>query len=467
MVHTGVSEGGFTHRLARFALEHSLGELPSPIGDASINMMINAAAAALAGASQQESLTVTQFVQDMGGNGKCTVIGMGLRTSPVNAALANGAMIHLLDFDDEIAGRGIHPSAVIFPVVMALAEMNGDTGRAVLNAFTVGCEITGKVGAMLGSPGSSGKIIPRDGTAGAVGAAAAAGLMLGLNQEQMESAFGLACDGAGGGNAGFSSPSRALPQGRAAMTGMSAALLAEKGLAGPRQAIEGPGGLLDRYGSGSSIDPSEALSQLADPYDVLQPGIISKAYPCHSAAHTAIDATMQLVQQYQFQPGQVESVRVEVPPATLQALPYSEPRDGWEARYSLNYVVAATLLYGQPLLEQFADAAVQDPVARDMLGRVTVAPSGSSGVPDQDPGRLASLGCTVSLWLFGGREISHRVDFARGFPEFPLEPDELDAKFLYCSRYILPPDHIDGAIGQFRDLANVVDVTGLASILGG
>ena len=467
MVHSGVSEGGFTHRLARFALEHSLGELPSPVGDASINMMINAAAAALAGAGQQESLTVTQFVQDMGGNGKCTLIGMGLRTSPVNAALANGAMIHLLDFDDEIAGRGIHPSAVIFPVVMALAEMNGGTGRAVLNAFTVGCEITGKVGAMLGPPGSSGKIIPGDGAAGAVGAAAAAGLMLGLDQEQMESALGLACDGAGGGNAGFSFPSRALPQGRAAMTGMSAALLAEKGLVGPKQAIEGPGGLLDWYGSGSSIDPREALSQLADPYDVLQPGIILKAYPCHSAAHAAIDATLQLVQQYQFEPGQVESVRVEVSSATLQSLPYSEPSDGWEARYSLNYVVAATLLHGQPLIEQFADAAVQDPAARGMLSRVTVVPSESNGAPDQQSGRLASLGCTVSLWLFGGREISHRVEFARGFPELPLEPDDVDAKFLYCSRYILPPDHIDGAIGQFRDLANVVDVTGLASILGG
>ncbi|MBQ11584.1 MAG: hypothetical protein CMJ45_08545, partial [Planctomyces sp.] len=374
---------------------------------------------------------------------------------------------HLLDFDDEIAGRGIHPSSVIFPVVMALAEMNGDTGRAVLNAFTVGCEITSKVGAMLSSPGFSGKIISGDGIAGAVGAAAAAGLMLCLNQEQMESALGLACGGAGGINAGFASPSRALPQGRAAMAGMSAALLAEKGLAGPRQAIEGPGGLLDCFGAGGSRDPSAALFRLADPYDVLQPGIILKAYPCHSAAHTAIDATMQLVQQYGFQPGQVESVRVEVPSATLQSLPYADPRDGWEARYSLNYVVAATLLYGQPLLEQFADAAVQDSAAQDMLGRVMVAPAESSGVSDQDSGRLASLGCTVSMWLLGGREISHRVEFARGFPELPLDSDELDAKFLYCSRYILPPDHIDGAIGQFRDLANVVDVTGLASILGG
>ena len=467
MSQIGVPAGVFTQRLARFALEHSLGGMPSPIKDVSINMMINAAAAALAGAGQPESLTITQFVQEMGGNGKCTVIGMGLRTSPVNAALANGAMVHLLDFDDEIPGLDIHPGSVIFPVVMALAEMNGDTGRDVLNAFAVGCEITGKLRRMLGPPDSPGWVASVDGIAGAVGAAAAAGRLLGLDQDQMESALGLACDGAGGNQAGFASPSRALWNGRAAMSGMSAALLAEKGFIGPRQAIERPGGLLDCFSTGSAVDQDEALFRLANPYDVLQPGIILKAYPCHSASHSAIEATLQLVQQYQFQPNQVESVKVEAPAAWLQAMPFSNPVDGWEARSSLNYVVASTLLYGQPLLEQFTDAAVQDSAVREMLDRVTVALMESDRQSRQDSGRLASLGCNVSLWLGGGQEISHRVEFARGFPEFPLEPDELDAKFLYCSRYILPPDHIDGAIGQFRNLEDVDDVTGLASILGG
>ena len=462
-----VPAGGFTQRLVRFALEHSLGGMPSPIKDVSINMMINAAAAALAGAGQPESLTITRFVQEIGGNGKCTVIGMGLRTSPVNAALANGAMIHLLDFDDEIPVLGIHPSSVIFPVVMALAEMNGDTGRDVLNAFAVGCEITGKLRRMLGPPDPLGRIATVDGIAGAVGAAAAAGRLLGLDQDRMESALGLACDGAGGIQAGFASPSRALGNGRAAMAGMSAALLAEKGFIGPRQAIEGPGGLLDRFSTGNAADQDEALSRLGDPYEVLQPGIILKTYPCHSAGHSAIEATLQLVQQYQFQPNQVESVKVEAPEASLRALPFSHPVDGWEARSSLNYVVASTLLFGQPLLEQFTDTAVQDAAVREMLDRVTVVLMEPDRRSRQDSGRLASLSCDVSLWIGGGQEISHRVEYARGFPELPLEPDELDAKFLYCSRYILPPDHIDGAIGQFRNLEDVDDVTGLASILGG
>ena len=203
-------------------------EMPNVEGDPYFDLTVDHLFANIwtrPGLSMREKRMMTLTVVTAVGNADLAEI-------QANAALANGAMIHLLDFDDEIAGRVIHPSAVIFPVVMALAEMNGDTGKAVLNAFTVGCEITSKVGAMLSSP---------DSAAGAVGASAAAGLMLGLNQEQMENALGLACGGAGGVNAGFASPSRALPQGRAAMNGMSAALLAEKDLIGPGQAIEGPG----------------------------------------------------------------------------------------------------------------------------------------------------------------------------------------------------------------------------------
>ena len=121
----GFTQLGLIQRLARFASASSFGDLPPEVVDISKNMMINAAAVGLAGAAQPEGRALTGFVQEMGGNGKCTIIGQGLRTSPVNAALANGTVVRRLDFDDEIAGRDTHPSSVIFPVVMALGEMNG------------------------------------------------------------------------------------------------------------------------------------------------------------------------------------------------------------------------------------------------------------------------------------------------------------------------------------------------------
>ena len=459
------STRGLTQHLARFVREASFADLPPKVGDMSKDMMINAAAVGLAAAGQQEALIITRFVQEMRGNGKCTIIGMGLRTSPVNAALANGALVHLLDFDDEILGQDTHPSSVIFPVVMALGEMNGYPGPDVLAAFALGCEVTSKLAAMAqpgrsSPPPSPGWRWHGEGIAGAVGAAAAAGRLLRLDQGQLENALGIACGGAGGIQGDFTSASRALQCGRSAMNGITAALLAAQGFPGPAQAIEAPGGLWASYGSGNRLDEEDFLTRLANPYDVVQPGITLKPYPCHVASHTAIDAVHQLVQQFQFDPGQIKSAKVSATTDTLRALPFSNPHTGREARFSLNYAVAAALLHGQPLIEQFTDDAVQDPEVRAMMDRVTV-----EAIQDLNP--LNSSASPVSVELSSGRQLRHQVEVSRGRPELPLEPEELDAKFLYCCRYILPPDHIEGALTQFRGLEEVNDVTGLASILGG
>ena len=455
-----------TRRLVRFALDTRFEDLPPGVVDTCKSMMINAAAVGLAAAGHQEALDVTRYVQDISPrNGKCTIIGMGLRTSPVNAALANGTMIHLLDFDDQFLGQDTHPSSVIFPVVMALAEMNGHAGTDVLTAFALGCETIGKLASLIETATKSPALSPGwrwhgDGIAGAVGAAVAAGRLLGLDGDRLERAMGIACGGAGGIQGDAASPSRALQCGRAAASGLSSALLVQKGFVGPKQAIEAPGGLLATYGSGDLSEYSSAFSGLGDPYHVVQPGIVLKPYPCHLAGHTAIDAVHQLTQQFQFGPDEVRSAKAEASQAVLEALPFASPASGGEARLSLNYIVAAALLHGQPLIEQFTGEAVQALEVRAMMDRVTV-----EAIQETTTGATAAIPVTVELT--SGRVLRHQVEYSRGRPELPLEPEELDAKFLYCCRYILPPDHIDGALTQFRGLEEVKDVTGLASILGG
>jgi len=208
------------------------------------------------------------------------------------------------------------------------------------------------------------------------------------------------------------------------------------------------------------VDLDAFFTQLANPHDIIEPGVALKVYPCPSASHTSIEAMLQLVQQYRIDADRVESVRVSVTPITLQSLPVSDPQNGWQARFSLSYVVAVALLYGQPLIDHFADATVWDQRVRKLMARVTVE-GGETSTP------LIYCPSTVTVTLDDGTEVRHRVDFARGQPELPLSDEELDAKFLYCTRYILPPDHIEGAIDQFRNLENIQDVTALASILGG
>ena len=457
---------GFTARLARFTLDNnSFDKLPPEVVLLSKEMMVNAAAVALAAAAQPEGRTLTQFVQEMQGNGKCTIIGMGLRTSPVYAALTNGTMVHLLDFDDEITPRGIHPSCTVFPVVMALGEMNGIAGKDVLTAYAIGCEVTSKLAgidrlnALALYPVSS-PCRHRDGVAGAIGATLAAALLLNLDQEQIENALGIACGAAAGIRANLASGARALQCGRAAMNGVMAASLAQQGCTGARNAIEAVGGLLDLHWNRDKVDQEGFFSQLADPYDIIDLGVTLKLYPCESASHTAIDALLQLMQQYQIEAGQVASVHVGVTPQALGRLPFATPQNGWEARFCLSYIMAATLLYGPPLIDHFSDTAVQDAEVRQMMDRVSVEAA-------EIPTRLIPNPSAVAITLSDGRRLQNRVEFAQGQPELPLDTVELDAKFLYCSRYILPADHIEEAIDSFRNLENIDNVTGMASVLGG
>ena len=474
---------GATQLLAQHLLENSAYDLlPPQVLATAKDMMLNAAAVALAAAAQPDGQRITEFVQEMGGNGKCTIIGRGLRSSPVYAALANGLMVHLLDFDDVFISSGVHPSCTVFPVVMALGEMNGSTGRDVLAAFVQGCEVTSKLARLL-SPGLAPQDNPlqaasptggwhADAIAGTIGATVAAGLLLGLSQEQLEQSLGIAAGLASGIQANRFTAARALQCGNAAMNGVVAAQLSRQGLSGARNAMESPGGWPRLFSAqnqkiGQEVG-EELVRLLGRSWDIRDPGVALKLYPCHIASHTAIDAALQLAQLHRIEPGmkpglepsKMVKVQVSITPAAMAALPFATPRNGWEARFCLSYIVAVALLHGHPLIDFFSDSAVEDREVRAFMDRISVEAT-------RPAGGLAPYPATVSIELENGQLIQQTTDFARGQPQLPLEQQELDAKFLYCSRYILPPDHIEEAIDSFRGLENIENITGMASVLGG
>ena len=470
---------GATQLLARHVLEHSTYDLlPAPVVATAKEMMLNAAAVALAAAAQPDGQRITEFVQEMGGNGKCTIIGRGMRSSPVYAALANGLMVHLLDFDDVIIPNGVHPSCTVFPVVMALGEMNGSPGRDVLAAFVQGCEVTSKLAGILSAGILSQDNPPRatsptggwhlDAIAGTIGATVAAGLLLGLSQEQLEQALGTAAGQASGIEANRFTAARALQCGRAAMNGVMAARLSQQGLSGARDAMESAGGWAALFAArnqkiGQEIG-EELVRLLSRSWDIRDPGVTLQLYPCHIASHTAIDAALQLAQLHRIEPGrgpsQMVKVHVSITPAALAELPFATPQNSWEARFCPSYIVAVTLLHGHPLIDFFSDSALEDREVRAFMDRISVEAT-------QAPSGLAPNPTTVSIELENGQLIQQTTDFARGQPQLPLEQQELDAKFLYCSRYILPPDHIEEAIDSFRGLEKIENITGMASVMGG
>ena len=399
-------------------------------------MLVNAAAAGLAGAAQPESFAVTRFAQEMGGSGQCTLLGKGLRTSPVYAALANGLMIALLDFDDTLRPGDRRLAAVTFPPVMAIGEMNGCSGAAVLAAFILSCELAAKLGGVL----------PPD-DANALAAAAAAGYLLELPPAQLDTALVLAAGSASVSRVvdtpppplATAGPDLAYRQGQATLRGTTAALLARQGLAAAGGDITG------LFAGWSDQQIADFCAALGQPYALLDPGMTLKLYPCSAAAHTAIDAALQLMQQYRIGAADIAAATISVTPAALAELPYPTPADGWQARHCLSYLLAATLTWGHPLLDTFTDQSVQDSAVRRLMDAITVTAA-------EPPSPSIPYPCALSLTLQDGRQLQHRVEFPRGSPQLPLTPEELDAKFLYCSRYILPPDHIDEAITNLPGL---------------
>lgn len=457
---------GITGRLAAFAVNTSFADIPWNVINKSKEMMINAAAVGLAGASEREGQIIAQYVQQLGGIPVCTLIGAGIRSSPVNAALANGVMVHLLDYDEATLRRVNHPSSVIFPTVMALGEQMALPGKDVVAAFAIGCEVSTKIGAA----GDLDELLPRmrglgwqvTSVAGIIGAAAAAGKLVGLSLDQMENALGIAVAQASGVHANQGTPTKPFQCGHAAMGGVMAAMLAQKGFTAARDAIEDIYGFFGCYRRDPEVNEDEFIRCLGNPYDMIEPGVCFKLYPLASASHACVDAVLQLAEEYKITPEQVRSVRVAITPqmSLSRLTKYQSPETGVQGKFSYNYCTAVALMHGRPLIHHFTDEAVKDPHVWALLDKVSVERT-------EQATREVSRPVTVTISLTNGHEVRCRVEHAKGHPANPLTAQELEDKFRYCSSNILSPAAVTSAIDQFWRLEELADVRPLFSTIGG
>ncbi|MEC9309756.1 MAG: MmgE/PrpD family protein [Chloroflexota bacterium] len=454
---------GITSRLASFVVDTSFSDIPGNVIQMSKQMMLNSAAAGLGASADTAVDTIIQLVEEMGGKPECTIMGRSIRSSPLYAALSNGVMMDLPDYEGAVRRRVCASSRVVSPAVMALGERMAMPGREVLVAFTLGCEVSTKVGAA----GDLDELIrPRmvnygwhlAAVAGVIGAAAAAGKLLGLGQHEMESTLGVAVSQASGLQMNTGNAVTPFENGKAAMNGIMAAILAQKGLTGAQNALEAKYGFFDCYRRDNNVDEDQFFRSLANPYDVIDPGMLLKLYPCGSHTATAVEATLQLVEQHKINPEQVRSVRATVVEPHSGTL-LRTPEAGLEGKKSIKYCMAVSLVHGRPQLHHFTDEAVHDPEVRAVMDRITweATEQATKEVPSPS---------TVTITLTDGREVSHRAKYEKGHPGNPLTPQELDSKFSECSLNKLSPDQIKETIDRFHHLDELPNVAPLIALLG-
>ncbi len=440
-----------TEKFAAFVLETRYPDIPGEATHKAKQCILDTIGVTLAGSTDPVRSPVLKYLEEIGGKKQSTVIGVGLKTSAPQAALANGIFGHVLDYDDFNFCFIGHTTVVVVPVILALGEMLKSSGEEAITAFILGTEVQWRLGDALVAGGNHySKGWHSTGTIGTIGAAAAAGKLLRLNFEEMANAFSIAVSEAAGIREQFGTMTKSFHAGRAAENGIVAALLAKGGFTGVRSAFEGPTGFLPLVADQYHLDQMRPFGR---PWGILDPdaqrGVIFKLYPCCGSGDGAIDCIFALIKEHGLRAEDVASVECFAHERKVANLRYHLPQTGLEGKFSLEYWLTIALLDGQVGLQQFTDEKVRDPRVQEFMKRITFV---------ADP-EMPRFPVRIQVNMKNGQ--SHAKTFwpPKASPENPATDEELILKFRSCAEwYGLPPEKIEKSIDFILNLEKVKDL---------
>lgn len=368
--------------LARFAAGLRYRDIPSSVVERAKDCIIDTFAACTFGSQFPWSRIVADYAARYGAGGPCNILGVrGTTVHAPYAALANGVFAHAFEQDSvREPGMGMHAGATMMPAIFAVAQEYGADGETMLRAFVAGCEVMSRIAvASQHSPEKIGFHSP--GLTGPYGAAVAAGIVLGLDEERLVNALGVAGSLSSGLLAFTKSNQGAMIKrlhlGRAAESGVLAAHLAADGYAGPETILEGKFGFLDVYCGDHHVEPAALTAGLGEDWNTLL--ISLKRYACHVNAHTPVQSIRELIAEHKFTAADVERVRVDGHEKLSTRHNITEPADIMQAQYSVPFCVALALHRDPDDPRSFDETALNDAGIRATCRNVelTVRPSPS------------------------------------------------------------------------------------------
>jgi 2-methylcitrate dehydratase PrpD len=391
--------------------------------------------------------------------GPALVFGSDQRVNALDAALINGTASHALDFDDCNNTLGGHPSVPVLPALFALAEQAGAGGREFIAAYVAGFETECKIALGVNFHHYTKGWHPTA-TLGIFGAAAACARLLRLSDEQTATALAIAASFASGIKSNFGTMVKPLHVGHCARNGLFAALLARDGCTASPVAFEHKQGYFEVFNGSGNYDAAKILPAWGKPWDIVEPGIAIKQYPCCGSTHPAIDAMLALTRQYDLKPAQVERIDSWIHARRLEHTNRPDPQSTNDAKFSIQYCVVRALADRRIAIEHFEGNAYKDAGIRDLMSRVRAAPYTTAQFPADN-----HFGAEVKITLRDGTVRSAKTDQPLGRTSFnPLPPELLKEKFVNCALRVLPEPgvtQLHAAIGKFEQLNDVRELTAL------
>ncbi len=396
-------------------------DIPAPVVARTEELFLDWFASALAGKGARPVETINAFAAAMGpGDGAAENLLTRKHTSPLFAALVNGAASHFVEQDDLHNSSVLHPGTVVFPAVLAAAQEVGATGKDLIAAAVAGYECGVRVGEFLGR--SHYKVFHTTGTAGKLAAAAGVAHILKLDADRMQHALG----SAGTMAAGLweflrdAADSKQLHTAKSAADGLMAAYIARDGFTGARAIFEGKQGMA--AGMSSDADARWLTDGLGTRWATAETSFKFHASCRHT--HPAADALLTLMQQHGLKADDITRVTAHVHQGAIDVLgPVTDPQTVHQSKFSMGFVLALIAVLGRAALPDFTDKSIKNKELRIFHDRVRMVLDSDidAAYPRKWIGR-------VTVQTADGRTLECRVETPKGDPENTLSRTELEDK---------------------------------------
>jgi len=382
----------------------------------------------------------------------------------IMAAFANGAMSHVLNYDDIVTEARVHPTSAILAAALAVAERIGKvSGKEFITAVTLGIDLTIRMAlAVVQSDEGFKHDWHLSQLFGTFSSTAVAGKLLGLNEDKLADALGIAlCQAAGSYQMNYSvgigvtSHRDAFP----AKAGVLSALLAQRGITGIKDCLQSRAGLYNLYFKGG-YNPSFLTDNLGERFEGINVGI--KAFPVCAAIPTYVAATLDIVREHDIHPEDIVEITVSVSDFTRNLCEPSElkrrPPNRMAASLSIPFIVATAAAKRKVNIGSFTVESLRDPITLEVAQKVIPRFDPALNVTERSSARPA----IVAIKTKSGESYSKRVDFPYGHPKNPMTTDDLLEKFRDCISYAakpIPKSNIERAIELMLNLEKVDNIS--------
>jgi len=468
------SGNGVTRKLARHAASLRYETLPPALVELTKQCVLDTLGVSI-GASTlaPEAAILADYAREQGGRPEATLLGFGGKAPASWAAFLNGSLGHMLDYDD--LGESGHPSIVTIPVALAIAEkMGGVNGCEFIAAVAAGTDVMTRISQAIDIPDwtmAEGWFATQ--LLGFVAGAATAGRLLGLGEEQMENAFGIAFNQMSGSRqmaVGAATHMRSMQAGFSGRGAILAADLAQRGIIGSKEIVEGRYGFFKTYIRGREPDWDVIVGGLGTRFPLIEKHGF-KVWPACAYTRTTNAATLSLREQHGLRPGDIESITIVGGTGGTQLLcePLElkrRPKISIDGKYSIPFTTAVMMAKGNVTLRDYTEAGLHDPDVLAMADRVSYR---AASQPVTGKGGSADISRTsVEIVTRDGRRFEHRASGVPGDPKNPVSWETLEKKFRDCVSFSakpVPAGNLDRAADMARGLENASDATEIVRLL--